>query len=94
MTEFNEAIRLDPTLANAYNGRGDVYYEQEDYDKAISEYNEAIRLDPTLADAYDGRGNAYRKLGKKDKASADLARAKRLKAAHQLLRNSNGEQDD
>jgi Flp pilus assembly protein TadD len=59
-----------------------VYYEQEDYDNAMTDFNEAIRLDPTLANAYNGRGNAYRKLGKKDKASADLAKAKRLRAAH------------
>jgi hypothetical protein len=40
--DFNEAIRLDPTNASAYNSRGYTWYKKGDYDKHIADYNEAI----------------------------------------------------
>ena len=46
IADYNEAIRLDPTYAAAYNNRGNAWTEKKEYDKAIADYNEAIRLDP------------------------------------------------
>ena len=59
MADYTEAIRLDPKLAVAYNSRGNVYYDEGDYDRAIADYNEAIRLDPKYAFAYNSRGDIY-----------------------------------
>ncbi|MBD0314344.1 MAG: tetratricopeptide repeat protein, partial [Microcoleus sp. T3-bin5] len=39
--DFNEAIRLNPKDAEAYNGRGAVRYDQGDIEGAIADYNEA-----------------------------------------------------
>jgi len=44
IADSTEAIRLDPTLAGAYNNRGLAYAEKGDFDKAVSDYSEAIRL--------------------------------------------------
>ena len=44
--DFNEAIRLGPKYAAAYENRGLVWREKKDPDKALGDFNEAIRLDP------------------------------------------------
>ena len=59
ISDFTEAIRLDPKLAVAYCNRGIAYEKQHNFDKAISDYNEAIRLDPNFALAYYNRGIMY-----------------------------------
>jgi len=55
ISDYNEAIRLDPESAAAYYNRSLSYYEKRNYDKAISDYAEAIRLDSTYAVAYNNR---------------------------------------
>ena len=56
ITDFSEAIRLDPKYVNAYIGRGLCWYNKGEYEKAMADYNEAIRLDPEYAGAYLNRG--------------------------------------
>ena len=54
---FDEAIRLNPRHAEAYNNRGNAYKNLGQYQRAIQDYDEAIRLNPRDADAYSNRGN-------------------------------------
>src|SRR5262249_39673557 len=42
--DFDEAIRLDPKCAPAFNHRGNAWEEQREFDRAIRDYTEAIRL--------------------------------------------------
>src|SRR5262249_15654294 len=51
-----EALRLDPTFAAAYAGRGWAYAQQNHFDRAIKDCTQAIRHDPTCAQAYLNRG--------------------------------------
>lgn len=44
--DYDEAIKLDPKFANAFNSRGSAYFEKGQYDRAILDYDQAIRLDP------------------------------------------------
>ena len=47
-------------VGNSYIGRGQHYYEKDDYDRAIADFNKAIPLKPKwLQLAYGNRGNAY-----------------------------------
>jgi tetratricopeptide (TPR) repeat protein len=78
ISDYSEAIRVNPNYANAYCGRGIAYYEVKNYDKAVSDYSEAIRLDPNLANAYYGRGIAYLQTGNRAEANADFATAERI----------------
>jgi tetratricopeptide (TPR) repeat protein/membrane associated rhomboid family serine protease len=78
MSDYNEAIRLDPNYARAYNRRGLVYYHQKNYEKAISDFNEAIRLDPYYAHPYNNRGLAYYEQKNYEKAITDFSEAIRL----------------
>src|SRR5215469_8097074 len=61
ISDLTEAIRLDPNSADAYNNRGNAYYNHGNVDQAISDYSDAIRLDPNYVSAYNNRGNAYEK---------------------------------
>ena len=78
ISDYNEAIRLDPNYARAYNNRGIVYGDKKEYDKAISDFNEAITLNPNYAKAYYNRGVAYRKKGNNAQALTDFDSAKKL----------------
>ncbi|MGK7941305.1 MAG: tetratricopeptide repeat protein [Crocosphaera sp.] len=75
----NQAIsKLNPKLAEAYNNRGIVYYEQGKYEKALAEYNQAIQLNPQYFEAYCNRGVIYYEQGKYEKALADCNQAIQL----------------
>ncbi|MBX5494336.1 MAG: tetratricopeptide repeat protein [Bryobacteraceae bacterium] len=76
LAELNEAIRLNPSLAAAYNARGYVYLLLRDYTRAVADFDAAIRLNPRYANAYHNRGVARRALGDWKGASKDFAREK------------------
>lgn len=78
ITDYTDAIRLDPKIPFTYLRRAGVYVDKGDYDKAIADYTETIRLDAESADAYHGRGVAYEKKGDDAKAKADFAKAEEL----------------
>ncbi|MGO9983397.1 MAG: tetratricopeptide repeat protein, partial [Rhodomicrobium sp.] len=72
MGDYDAAIRLDPNLASAYSGRGDIYImDKEDPDRAIAEYGQALQHDANYVDAYVGRSSAYDQKGDFDHALAD-----------------------
>jgi len=55
---YNLIINLKPFFAEAYLGRGKLYYSMSYYNKAIQDYDKAIELNPFYADAYYYRGRA------------------------------------
>ena len=74
ISDFTEAIRLNPKHPLAYSNRGGAYGSKGELDKAISDFTEAIQLDPDLPLWQFIRGKAYRNMGEHDKAIADLRR--------------------
>src|SRR3972149_2065732 len=53
---FDQGIRRDPRVAQAYTNRGLAYGRLGQHQRAIEDHNEAIRLDPRYAQAYTHRG--------------------------------------
>lgn len=78
ITDYTDAIELDPTLAKAYINRGTAYAAQENFDRAIADYTDAITMEPDMAYAYSNRAEA--RLHKKEwqLAIEDLKKAKDL----------------
>jgi len=55
--------------------RGNVYYREGAFDRAIAAYSRAINLNPKFAAAYINRGSVYTARGDYDRALADYNRA-------------------
>ena len=49
LSEYDEAIRLDPKNGMAFSGRGAASTEKGEFAMAIAFFDEAIRLDPQIA---------------------------------------------
>jgi lipoprotein NlpI len=75
LADFNEAIRIDPKYATAYDNRGDVWKAKGDYDRAIADYTEALRVDPQFVTSYNSRGYIQFYKGDFAAAAADLLRS-------------------
>ena len=46
ITDYTQAIRLDPEYDPAYHNRGNIRRNLEDYEGAIADYTQAIRFNP------------------------------------------------
>lgn len=76
---YEKAIKLDPTLENAYGGLARAYMELKKYKEALANFNKYIELNPDVsAFIYQCRGECYQALGEPEKAYADFATARRL----------------
>src|SRR6266699_665483 len=58
LVAYEQAIRLDPNYARAYNGKGNALSGLQRYQEALTAYEQAIHLNPNYARAYNGKGNA------------------------------------
>ena len=77
ITDYNEAIRIDPKYASAYHNRANAWKEMGEYDRGIADLDEAIRLSPDAVH-YNSRGFIRIKKGEYDRAIADFTDAIRL----------------
>lgn len=77
LADFDEAIRLKPNLASAFNFRGLTYSGLGKYDLAVADFTRSIELAPQ-ARTYDSRGKAHFKAGDNADALADYTRSVEL----------------
>jgi tetratricopeptide (TPR) repeat protein len=75
--DYNQAIKLNPGNAEAYNNRGLAFVAIGRRDSAIKDLDQAVRLQPD-AKSYTGRGIAYEEMGELDRAIQDYDKAIRL----------------
>ena len=78
IADYDEAIKRDPVMADAYKSRGDAYYDKRQLDRAIADYTRAIEVDPKFAQAYQNRSIARKMLGDRAGSEADLAKARQI----------------
>lgn len=91
LTDYSEAIRLDPQNPSRWHHRGNFYYNvKEDYPRAVADYSEAIRLKPEEVLFYGNRGNAYARNKETDKALADFTEAIRIDPGSATVWNGRG----
>ena len=98
--DFDVAISLDDTLAEAYLGRGEAHFYLKEWSAALEDFNRALALDPELADAYLWRGQLLSIQRKHTPALEVLRQAvaldetdamKRVALAQALLRSGDAE---
>ncbi len=90
IADCNQALQLNPNLAEAYHNRGVAYGTKGEYDREIADYNQALQLNPNLAEVYYNRGIAYRAKGEYDRAIADYNQALQLNPNYADAYNNRG----
>jgi len=79
---FDEAIKIDPKYAPAYENRGKAKLFQYQFDEAISDFDQALQLDPSDQVAFYLRGSAKGQKGDFDGAIADFSHLIELDPKH------------
>jgi tetratricopeptide (TPR) repeat protein len=78
LRDLDEATRLAPNFAFAFNLRGEVLQERGDFMRAIRNFSNAIGIRPDLAEAFYNRSLARRATGNDQGARADYRAALKL----------------
>jgi len=78
ISEFTNAIGVNPNYTYAYWMRGYSYAELGQDQNAINDYNNAIQIDPDEATLYNNRGYSYNELGQYQLAINDYTKAIQL----------------
>ena len=76
---FQQALDVDPSVANYNNAMGSAYLAETEPDLAISAYKKALEKDPKHAPAYCGLGDAYLRKGEREQAEKSYRRALELR---------------
>jgi tetratricopeptide (TPR) repeat protein len=75
MSDFSQAIALNPTSSRAYYNRGCTCYHQGQLENAMQDFNTVLSLDPLDAQAYLSRGKIYQQQALYAKALTDFNEA-------------------
>ena len=76
--ELNDALRLDPRMAEAYAARATIYLIYDNHPSAIADLNRALRLDGDLAIAYNYRGLIFAEVNDIESALLNYTKAIQL----------------
>jgi tetratricopeptide (TPR) repeat protein/tRNA A-37 threonylcarbamoyl transferase component Bud32 len=79
ITEYKEALRINPAYAQVHLQLGNAYGEKAKLDLAIEEYKEALCINPDYAEAHNNLGGALANSGNYDQAIAELNEALKIK---------------
>ncbi|MBN4080228.1 tetratricopeptide repeat protein [Beggiatoa alba] len=66
-------IEKKPQNAHIYVKRGDIYFKQHEFEKAVADYSQALKLNDNLDEAYFGRGMALGRQGLVPQGIQDLS---------------------
>jgi superkiller protein 3 len=80
-TDFEQSVRLDPSLSAPHASLGSMYLQQGKLQEAVDQLEQARRIDPKDKAAYSHLAVAYRRLGQQDKAREVLTRLQAINAA-------------
>lgn len=75
LVEFDEVIRRDWKMTDAYIEKGIIFYERKQYDEALKVFNMTVTVSNTDADGYYWLGRTYEATGKIEDAIANYQRA-------------------
>jgi tetratricopeptide (TPR) repeat protein len=78
LADYNQAIELDPGLANAHNNRANYYAALGDLDLAVEDYDRALQLDPMNVRAWVNQGITFREMNLYEPAIENFTHALEL----------------
>lgn len=87
---LEEQVKEDPANARAWTELGNLYFDSDQYEKAIAAYRQSLQLDPRNADVWTDLGIMYRRSSRPDKAIASFDRAIAEDAKHENARLNKG----
>jgi tetratricopeptide (TPR) repeat protein len=79
---LEEIARKDPSNATPRTQLGNLYFDAERYDQAITWYEEALKLDPTNPDVSTDLGVSYYYTNQPDRALAQFKRSLEIEPKH------------
>ena len=85
---FSDVIEKNPEAGLAYNNRGNIWKEQNDFKAAMEDYNKAIEL--KYGDAYYNRGILRNIIKDYKNAIEDFSRALTVKSDKEKIYNNRG----
>lgn len=86
IADFDEAVKLEPKSADAFNNRAWTFYKAGDPDRALEDANRAVGLDGSKAYIWDTRGHIHEELGSNQAAIRDYRKALDLDAGSKSSR--------
>lgn len=93
LTNFYQALRLNPNYANIYLYRGNSYVLLGNLPNAFANFNFLLRLKPDFPNAhlvYANRGSAFARSGNYRAAIADYTQSIKLNSSTPLVRENRG----
>lgn len=78
VSDFSQAIRLDPSDIDAWYNRGVNYFALNDYNSALIDYTKTVQLNPSDEYAWYNLGKTHSALGDKNSAIDDYDHALKL----------------
>jgi cytochrome c-type biogenesis protein CcmH/NrfG len=63
MAALEQKVRATPDDANAWTQLGHLYFDTEQYEKAVQAYKKSLELDPSRPDVWTDLGVMYRRTG-------------------------------
>jgi tetratricopeptide (TPR) repeat protein len=82
VSDYDEAIKLDPNNPLPRYNRGTLWLQTERYDRAISDLDYAISLNPENFEYYNNRGRSYFLKGDYNRAIVDYNEVIRLRPTY------------
>jgi tetratricopeptide (TPR) repeat protein len=75
---YSNALRLDPTYVEAYNGRGQAYMNLKKIPEAVSDFTKAVEAGIVTPKLFGNRGKCYALLGRFEESLPDLSKSLEL----------------
>jgi tetratricopeptide (TPR) repeat protein len=65
---FDQALAIDPRIAEAWNNKGNSLADLGGREEAINCYDQALAIDPRIVEAWNNKGNSLYNLGRREEA--------------------------